>query len=97
MSDKLPSDRQHHHRRASLAKLGCAVITVSDTRSLSDDTGGTLLTLLLEGRGHHVAVREIVKAREITSVPGSRLLVASSSTNTRGPAKSARAMATRCF
>jgi molybdenum cofactor biosynthesis protein B len=37
------------------------VITVSDTRSLADDTGGALVCELLEGAGHRVASREIVK------------------------------------
>ena len=34
---------------------------MSDTRSLADDTGGALVCELLEGAGHRVASREIVK------------------------------------
>jgi molybdenum cofactor biosynthesis protein B len=37
------------------------VITVSDTRSLADDSGGALVCELLEGAGHRVASREIVR------------------------------------
>jgi molybdenum cofactor biosynthesis protein B len=37
------------------------VITVSDTRSLADDTGGALVCELLEAGGHRVALRELVK------------------------------------
>jgi molybdopterin adenylyltransferase len=37
------------------------VITVSDTRSLADDTGGALIVELLEAAGHRVALRELVK------------------------------------
>jgi molybdenum cofactor biosynthesis protein B len=37
------------------------VITVSDTRSLADDTGGALVCELLEAAGHRVALRELVK------------------------------------
>jgi len=41
--------------------VGCAVITVSDTRTLADDSGGALLCELLQQAGHRVAKREIVK------------------------------------
>ena len=37
------------------------MITVSDTRTLADDSGGALLCELLEGGGHRIALREIVK------------------------------------
>jgi len=37
------------------------VITVSDTRSLADDTGGALVCELLEAAGHRVALRELVE------------------------------------
>jgi molybdenum cofactor biosynthesis protein B len=40
--------------------VGCGVISVSDTRTLADDTGGALVCALLEGAGHRVALREIV-------------------------------------
>jgi molybdopterin adenylyltransferase len=49
------------HRAASPRALRCAVITVSDTRTLETDTGGqTVVELLLEA-GHEVAAREIVR------------------------------------
>ena len=37
------------------------MITVSDTRTRADDTGGTLLCELLAAAGHPVVVRELVK------------------------------------
>jgi molybdenum cofactor biosynthesis protein B len=37
------------------------VITVSDTRTLADDTGGALVCELLEGTGQRVVFRELVK------------------------------------
>lgn len=37
------------------------MITVSDTRTRADDSGGALVCELLEGGGHRVASREIVK------------------------------------
>jgi molybdenum cofactor biosynthesis protein B len=49
------------HRARAPRALGCAVITVSDTRTLADDTGGALVCELVEGAGHRVASREIVK------------------------------------
>jgi molybdenum cofactor biosynthesis protein B len=36
------------------------VITVSDTRTLADDSGGALLVELIESAGHHVVDRSIV-------------------------------------
>ncbi len=51
----------HRHRAAAPASVACAVITVSDTRTLEDDTGGALLVSLLEGGGHRVVSRAIVR------------------------------------
>ena len=51
----------HQHRHAAPKQVATAVITVSDTRTLEDDTGGALVVELLEGHGHRVAAREIVK------------------------------------
>jgi molybdenum cofactor biosynthesis protein B len=51
----------HRHRAAAPRSVGCGVVTVSDTRTLADDTGGALVCELLEGAGHRVAFREIVK------------------------------------
>ena len=48
------------HRRAAPPSVCCAVITVSDTRTLETDRGGALVTELLEAAGHTVARREIV-------------------------------------
>ena len=50
----------HRHHAAAPASLACAVITVSDTRSPEDDSGGALLVSLLEGGGHRVVSRVIV-------------------------------------
>jgi len=51
----------HAHRAHAPKSVPCAVITVSDTRTLADDSGGALLCALLEGAGHAVAARELVK------------------------------------
>ncbi len=51
----------HQHRQAAPARVPTAVVTVSDTRSLETDTGGALVAELLEGAGHPVAGRQIVR------------------------------------
>jgi len=48
------------HRRAAPARVRAVVITVSDTRTPEDDSGGALLVELLEGKGHAVVGRAIV-------------------------------------
>jgi molybdenum cofactor biosynthesis protein B len=48
------------HRRAAPAAVRSVVITVSDTRTLADDSGGALLVELLEGAGHPVVGRTLV-------------------------------------
>jgi molybdopterin adenylyltransferase len=49
------------HRANAPATLVCAVITVSDTRTLETDTGGQCVVERLESAGHHVAAREIIR------------------------------------
>jgi len=49
------------HRHAAQQRLCVVVITVSDTRTLADDSGGALLVELLEGAGHRVVDRSIVR------------------------------------
>jgi molybdenum cofactor biosynthesis protein B len=50
----------HGHRHAARQTLAAVVITVSDTRTLADDTGGALLVELLQAAGHRVADRRLV-------------------------------------
>lgn len=49
------------HRATAPTSLRCAVITVSDTRSIESDTGGQAVIELLAAAGHQVAVRQIIK------------------------------------
>jgi molybdenum cofactor biosynthesis protein B len=49
------------HRAQSPARLGCAVITISDTRTAADDRGGDTLAQGLAGAGHRVERRERVR------------------------------------
>jgi len=48
------------HRSEGPLVVGCAVITVSDTRTLETDTGGQTAVDLLCGSGHEVRLREII-------------------------------------
>ena len=41
--------------------LNCAVLTISDTRSMADDKSGQLLVELMTASGHRIRDREIVK------------------------------------
>ncbi len=57
-------DHDHHrhdHHRHDLDELGVAVLTVSSSRSLDDDPAGDAVASILEGAGHAVAVRELVR------------------------------------
>ncbi len=54
------SDSVQQHREAAKDSLSIAVLTVSDTRTLADDSGGALIVELLEAAGHTVAARVII-------------------------------------
>lgn len=64
------SDPVAQHRADSPAVVSCAVITVSDTRVLENDRGGSLVRELLESAGHLIAAREIVRdeTREMQAI-----------------------------
>jgi molybdenum cofactor biosynthesis protein B len=49
------------HRRQAPQSVGCAVITVSDTRTEDTDTGGRAIVELLTDAGHQVVGRQVVK------------------------------------
>ena len=55
------SESVQQHRSEAEASLSIGVVTVSDTRSLVDDSGGALVIELLESAGHRIGGREIVK------------------------------------
>jgi len=50
----------HEHRENAVRSAGCAVVTISDTRTRSDDRSGARLKDLLAGAGHQVLRYEIV-------------------------------------
>jgi len=48
------------HQADAPSQLGCAVITVSDTRTLETDTGGGALCEGINAAGHQVVLRKII-------------------------------------
>ena len=54
------SESTKQHRAEAPQVVRCAVITVSDTRTLENDTGGLRIVEDLERVGHQVVAREII-------------------------------------
>jgi molybdenum cofactor biosynthesis protein B len=54
------SETVAEHRRQSPQAVACAVITISDTRTLESDRGGPLVVELAEAAGHRCLDRRIV-------------------------------------
>jgi molybdenum cofactor biosynthesis protein B len=55
------ADAPSQHRSYAPRAVRCAVLTVSDSRTLADDTSGDAIAAALAGAGHEIADREIVK------------------------------------
>ena len=55
------TDSVQEHRAASPQRLRLAVVTISDTRSVADDTSGALVMELAREAGHEVVFREVVR------------------------------------
>lgn len=60
MSNQFQSPSAEQHRQESPKNVRCAVITVSDTRSLENDSSGQAIVDSLEEAGHAVVERSIV-------------------------------------
>lgn len=54
------SQSTQEHRDAAPQSIGCAVVTVSDTRTPDTDSSGHIMRTALEGAGHSVVSYEIV-------------------------------------
>jgi molybdenum cofactor biosynthesis protein B len=54
------SQSADQHRRRSPRTVRCAVVTVTDTRTRQNDTGGDIIADLLAKAGHEVVDRQIV-------------------------------------
>ena len=57
----MPARTDLEHKAAAPSRVGCYVITVSDTRTEETDTGGRAVVELLTKAGHDIAGRAIVK------------------------------------
>ncbi|MBI3466520.1 MAG: MogA/MoaB family molybdenum cofactor biosynthesis protein [Planctomycetes bacterium] len=55
-----PPTSAAEHRAAAPASIACAVVTISDTRTIETDKSGALIIELLQGGGHRVVDRAIV-------------------------------------
>ena len=60
MANSYSSESAQEHRRQGPQSVRCAVLTVSDTRSLDDDQSGQTIVDLLQLAGHEIADRAIV-------------------------------------
>jgi molybdenum cofactor biosynthesis protein B len=49
------------HRAAAPRSVGCAVLSISDSRTLETDVGGRIIVDLLEANGHSIVDRGLVK------------------------------------
>ena len=56
-----PATSPEQHRAEAPKTIGCAVITLSDTRTEENDKSGRLIIESLEAAGHEVAFYRIVK------------------------------------
>ncbi|HVT29821.1 MAG TPA: molybdenum cofactor biosynthesis protein B [Lacipirellulaceae bacterium] len=55
------SESTTQHRCESPKSVRCAVVTISDTRTLETDRGGALIVEMLTSAGHQVGARHIVR------------------------------------
>lgn len=63
------------HRRAAVDAVRCAVVTVSDTRTEATDSSGRAIVELLEGAGHAVESKSIVRdePEQVRAIVGAHL------------------------
>lgn len=70
------STRSHRDEAAGRAALGCAVVTVSDSRTEETDESGKLMRQLVESAGHRVTAYALIRNDEHTTREHVRALVA---------------------
>ena len=56
----MSSDAPSQHRAYAPKSVGCAVLTVSDSRTVADDKSGQQIRTLLEAAGHRTVEHAIV-------------------------------------
>ena len=57
----MPPRTDLEHKATAPTNVGCYVVTVSDTRTEANDTGGRAIVELLSAAGHRVVGRSIVR------------------------------------
>jgi molybdopterin adenylyltransferase len=55
------SESVHRHRESAPEHVRLAVLTISDTRTPENDTGGDTIVELMRGSGHEIVERRIVR------------------------------------
>ena len=55
------SESVHRHRESAPERVRLAVLTISDTRTPENDTGGDTIVELMRGAGHEIVERRIVR------------------------------------
>lgn len=50
----------HEHRAAGPQQVHCAVVTISDTRTLETDLGGQTVVDAIQAGGHSVTIRKLI-------------------------------------
>jgi molybdopterin adenylyltransferase len=70
--------RTHRAEGDALPAIRCAVVTVSDSRTVDTDESGALMKRLLEGAGHSVADYALLKNDELRVRDHTRALLARS-------------------
>jgi molybdopterin adenylyltransferase len=55
------SESVHRHRESAPEHVRLAVLTISDTRTPENDTGGDTIEELMRGEGHEIVERRIVR------------------------------------
>ena len=58
---RVPGSTPAEHKATAPTTVGCFVLTVSDTRTPENDTGGAVIRELLSGAGHTVVASTIVR------------------------------------
>lgn len=63
--ERTPTGTREHRTEASrLGSLSCAVLTVSDSRTVESDESGPLARRLLEGAGHTIVLHALLPNQE---------------------------------
>ena len=75
------SPSAEEHREEAPPSVACAVVTVSDTRTLADDRSGAAIVELLEAAGHRAVARTLVPDDPSSLESAVRELVARSDVN----------------